>query len=858
MIRNSIQHLHKKQIVKLFIVISLLLIVRTGFSAENLPDTTVKQHLEFKRLNELKFKKYGAFIGDLNGTIIIAGGSSAGYHELVSGQVNLSDTLFYLRPDTNVWEKIRLKTPIAFGTTISIPQGLVLAGGMTPFGTTSQVIKLSFESQQIKIDSLPELPVPLMGAGGCQLGDSLYIAGGVTSLNRTAKNRQLYVINWKKPGSGWISHSLPSAFQCISPILIAQNEEVHFIEGPNILGYDYKPETPPVFYAIWKYQPTVALGEKWKACRANVSVDIISSAVAFGPSHILVLGKSLPNPDTLYSGESQNNVFLAYHTITDTWVEYVQSDPKITGKSIFSLNQKIVLCQEEPNGKFVFYQVDYIYPQNHLTHLDYVIIIIYLVSLIWIGAYFSKKEKSIDDYFLGGRKVVWWAAGISIYATGVSAISFMAIPAKTYATNWLYLGSPIATVFSSYIVAYFFIPLFRRLNLTTIYEYLDLRFNRAVRLLGSFILLAYQVGGRMSVTLLLPSIALSAVTGFNIYASILVMGVLATFYTVMGGIHAVIWTDVLQVIVMFGGALLSFALILFHIDGGVGEMINIGMTHQKFLTFLYSWDFTLPTIFIFFFFGVADVMGKISDQPTMQRAFSTPDERAASRSMILCAVISIPGTILFFTLGTALFVFYSYHPAHLNPTLQTDGIFPLFITQRLPTGLSGLIVAGLFAAAMSTLDSSMNSVATVIVKDFYNYFKKDSDERRRLQTARFITILTGVISTGMALFMATFQIGSLWDVFSKLTALIGGGFPGVFALGLLTRRGNATGAFVGVIASIIVTLVIEKFTPLHFFIYGFIAIITTFGVGYITSLLFPRAHISLDGLTFVNLKSRYK
>ncbi len=854
MIRNSIQHLHKKQIVKLFTVISLILIVRTGFSAENLPDTTVKQHLEFKRLNELKFKKYGAFIGDLDGTLFIAGGSSTEYHEFLPGRVTLSDSLFYLRSDTNIWEKTRLKTPVAFGTTITIPQGLVLAGGMTPSGTTSQVIKLSFESQHIKVDSLPELPVPLMGAGGCQLGDSLYIAGGVTSLTRTEANRQLYVINWKKPSSGWISHSLPAAFPLDSPVLIAQNEEVYFIEGSTVPALAQKLDSFPVSPAVWKYQPTGVRREKWKACRPNASVDVISSAVAFGPSHILVLGKSLQNPDSLSFREFPDNVFLAYHTITDTWVEYIQSDPKITGKNIFSLNQKIVLCQEEPNGKVVFYQVDYIYPQNHLTHLDYVIIIIYLVSLIWIGAYFSKKEKSIDDYFLGGRKVVWWAAGISIYATGVSAISFMAIPAKTYATNWLYLGSPIATVFSSYIVAYFFIPLFRRLNLTTIYEYLDLRFNRAVRLLGSFILLAYQVGGRMSVTLLLPAIALSAVTGFNIYASILVMGVLATFYTVMGGIHAVIWTDVLQVIVMFGGALLSFALILFHIDGGVGEMINIGMTHQKFMMFLYSWDFTLPTIFIFFFFGVADVMGKISDQPTMQRAFSTPDERAASRSMILCAVISIPGTILFFSLGSALFVYYFYHPSQLNPTLSTDGIFPLFISQQLPSGLSGLVVAGLFAAAMSTLDSSMNSVATVIVKDFYNYFKKGSKEAKRLQTARLMTVITGVISTGMALFMATFQIGSLWDVFSKLTALIGGGFPGVFALGLLTRRGNAIGAFVGVIASIMVTLVIEKFTPLHFFIYGFIAIMTTFGVGYITSLLFPRKAVSLNGLTFLTLK----
>ena len=484
------------------------------------------------------------------------------------------------------------------------------------------------------------------------------------------------------------------------------------------------------------------------------------------------------------------------------------------------------------------------------TWLDYAMVIIYLVGMILIGVYFSRRETGTEDFFVGGRKMPWWAVGFSLYATGTSAISFMALPALSFRENLVWLSGPLFGLIGTVVVAFYLVPLIRRLNVTTTYEYLESRFHPSIRLLGSVISIAFQIGGRMSVVLLLPALALSAVTGFDVASSIIVMGIIATVYTVLGGIKAVIWTDVLQVVVLLGGAFLCMGIILFNIDGGITGAWNIAAENSKLDMFDWRWEFAAPTAWVFILLAIADLTNIPRDQVMMQRILSTKNEKAAGRSVLMMALIVIPGSLLFFGLGTALFVFYKTHPAELSPLLiNTDSTVPFFIASQLPIGVTGLIIAALFAASMSTLDSSMNSVATLVTVDFYKRFKKGVTDESCLRLAKWITILVGVFGTGVALYMSQFDLMSLYVTFMGLMGLIGGGIGGVYMLGMFSRRANWQGVWIGAIFSFILTLMVREFTSVHGLMFLPISVGSCIVVGYFSSYLFPSSDRSLNGLT---------
>jgi SSS family transporter len=553
----------------------------------------------------------------------------------------------------------------------------------------------------------------------------------------------------------------------------------------------------------------------------------------------------------------------SYHVFTNRWVALNWPDLGGELPQMIAVDQRWWLLSER-EGVPALQSAQLFYAERHFSWLDYAAMCIYLIALVAIGKYFARRDKGTDYFFLGGRKIPWWAAGLSIYATGTSAISFMAIPAKTYMTDWLYfIGMSIFPFFTLILAAYLFIPMLRRLEITTVMEYFDLRFGKSVRFLMSFVGVMGQVAGRMSITLLLPSLALTAVTGMDLYLCILVMGILATIYTVMGGISAVIWTDVLQVAVLFGGAILSFFLIIAKVDGGFGQMITLGINDNKFNFFDFRPDLTTATMWIMLLWAVSDVFGKGLGQEGLQRAFSTPDVKSARRSMITCAVVALPAGFLFYGIGTALYAFYHQHPELLNPTLQSDAIFPLFIAQQLPIGIAGLVISALFAAAMSTLDTAMNSVSAILTRDYYSVFKRDADERSQMRFARWVTISCGVIGTGIALYMASFEnLGSLWDRFSIILALIGGGLGGVGALALMTTRANTAGTLLGAALTTVFVYWLRFFaptipgiSPLHFFAYGTATLAVGFASGYVFSIVisavFPQyGKKDLTGLTF--------
>ena len=473
-----------------------------------------------------------------------------------------------------------------------------------------------------------------------------------------------------------------------------------------------------------------------------------------------------------------------------------------------------------------------------LSWQDYVLLALYFALNLGIGWWCARrKQTSSGDFFLGGGRVAWWAAALSFFATATSSIRFMALPARTYTTDWKSFGSGPAQAFAGVLVGMVFIEVLRRLKLTTIFGYLDQRFDRRVRLLGAGLGVLLKVGGRMSVVMLLPSLALSTVTGLNVYVSILLMGTVTTFYAMEGGFEAVVWTDVMQVIVTYGGVAVALFFLSRGVDGGLAGVAAAGEAAGKFNTVSWKLTATEPTMWVFMGMFLAHIFTQLGDQPLMQRMLATSDARAARRTVVAGNLIGLTSTVVFFFVGTALWAFYRAHPERLAEGLPTDAIFPYFMANELPRGVVGLIVAGLFAAAMGALSSALNSTAAILVSDFQLLLRPDTPPDRQVRLARGATLLCGVVAIGMAALLAWRGSASLWDEFLKLTALIGGGFPGVFALGLLTRRANSRGVFIGALGSIAVTWGVQTYSKTSPFLHAAVAIGSCMAIGYVASWL---------------------
>jgi SSS family transporter len=550
------------------------------------------------------------------------------------------------------------------------------------------------------------------------------------------------------------------------------------------------------------------------------------------------------------ASEGEASIYT-YNVITDAWAKI--GAVTIAGKisDVRPATDGYVLTSRAADGS-THYQLTTVSPTKRLlSWIDWLIIVVYLLFTAGIGYYFYRKEKKQDnaDFFLGGRNIPWWAAGVSLYATGTSAISYIATPAKSFATNWLYLAANVTGMIGTIIVAIWIVPLLRRLSLMSVYHYLEMRFHPKIRVLASALNILMQLGGRMSIVLFLPALAMSAVTGISVTYSILAMGVVTIVYTVLGGMKAVIWTDFIQVIVMLGGAFVAIGYVIFHLDHGAADFFRIAWDDQKFRTFDWSFNVTHATVWGFLFMAIVGVMAIPQDQVMMQRILSTKSDKEAGWSVWTLAAIVVPGNLVFYGIGTALYVFYKQHPATLNPMLNVDSVFPQFIAGQLPVGITGLIIAGIFAASMSTLSSCMNSVATLVSVDFYERYAKAPTQTTSVRLAEIITVVSGIIGIGAALLLAAVNMKSALDTWFTLAGLLGGGFAGCYTLGLFTKRTNWQGAFIGVGASIVLTFFAWTVNLVHPFFYLPLAILTCIVVGYVTSYLFPAPSQSLLGLT---------
>ena len=478
------------------------------------------------------------------------------------------------------------------------------------------------------------------------------------------------------------------------------------------------------------------------------------------------------------------------------------------------------------------------------------------ICLQWSVSAFTSpaRTKSTDDFFRGGKHIPWWAAGCSIFATMLSSLTFTGLPSKAYAQDWVYAVGNLMIPVVAFVGVYVALPFYRRIDVTSAYEYLEKRFNRGVRLFGSASFTLFHIF-RMAVVMSLTGLALAVATPLTPAQSVLLMGVLSIVYCTMGGIEAVIWTDTIQTVVLLGGAVLALVLLVGGTEGGLDESCESARRGQTATRqFAMGRDQCASRVVgrRHRRVGSEHLASYTADQAVVQRYMTTADEKLAARSIWTNAVLTIPATFLFFGIGTGLYAFYQSHPERLDPTITTDQVFPLFIAQEMPIGIAGLVVAGVFSAAQSTVSTSMNSMATTIVTDFMRPVGFCATERGYLTAARIITFVVGVLGTILGLFFIDPKITSLFDTFIKVVGLFMGVLGGLFMLGVLTRRANASGAMTGALAGAGVMCWLYWRTNVSGYLYIPIGMATCIVVGYLISFIIGSTK-DLSGLTLFTL-----
>ncbi len=444
---------------------------------------------------------------------------------------------------------------------------------------------------------------------------------------------------------------------------------------------------------------------------------------------------------------------------------------------------------------------------SHFTVLDFAILVVYFAGTMAVGVFFWRRSRSVDAFTAASGSLPGWLTGLSILGTYVSSISFLALPGKAFAANWNPFVFSLSIPLATWVAVKWFLPFYRRGGHISAYEHLEERFGPWARVYTSACYLLTQLA-RMGTVMYLMALPISILLGWDIWWIILVTGVSVTIYTFIGGIEAVIWTDAIQTVVLIFGAILCALLMLFGLPEGPGQVFRIAAEYDKFSLGSYSFDLSQSTFWVVLVYGlVINLQNFGIDQNYIQRYLTSKSDAEARKSVWMGGLLYVPLSAVFFFIGTLLFAFYLTHPGELPEAYQaadkSDYVFPNFIVTVLPPGVTGLLIAAIFAAAMSTVSSSLNSSATIVLNDYYKrYLRPAATDRQCMAVLYAVTVVWGVLGTGMALAMT--RVPSALDAWWMLAGIFGGGTLGLFLLGFLSRKPRAFSAAVGVIVGLLV------------------------------------------------------
>ncbi len=790
------------------------------------------------------------------------------------GKKRFHDTIFVLKKDNNgnaQWhpETFHLPQPMAYSACVSTADGVICVGGENENGLSSSVLRLKWDEKQQKIitENLPEL-YPVSNASAVATDQRLYVFGGVTTDGVTD---QMSVYDLRPPTGtqkdGW--EQLPPVPQKFShAVAVAQSDgsetRLYLFGGrAKIDGSD----ATTFYQTTYSYHPRK---REWQR-HADMPVPLaagcgvssgFASALLFGGDRgtmflenerlqTLEQNAATPEEKTQYHEQYLRNVrsfegfprdIFLYDTIRDQWSAFGElpfTAPVTTTTSWWDGGIVFPSGEIKPGVRTPdVHLLKISSPKGSFGFVNYGVLGVYLLGMLVLGGIFARRNETTSDFFRGGGRIPWWAIGISIFATALSSITFLSMPAKAYATDWRMLFYNAGILLVVPIVTVFYLGYFRNLKLETAYEFLERRFNYLTRAIASGLFCAFMIS-RIAIVLFLPSLALAIVIDINIYACILMMGIITLIYCTLGGMEAVVWGDVIQGAILVIGAIFSLVYLIVYSDGGFSGFLGTGYEMHKFHTFDFSRDMTQP-LFLFVLVGgfANSLITYSSDQAIIQRYMSTQNRKQAVNSIWLNAFLSLPVTLIFFLIGTALFTYYRAHPLAIDVTLRnTDAIYPLYIVNTLPVGVSGLLVAAIFSAAMSTLSANINSASAAFTADFVKKFRPTLGVKNEMLTARLTGIIVGVCGILLAVVLASCDIRSLWDLFNTFLGLTTSVVGGLFLMGVFSKRINGIGAVTGLIGGMFVVAYIRWETNLSFLLYGVIGMLACYLFGWLASAL---------------------
>jgi SSS family solute:Na+ symporter len=507
-----------------------------------------------------------------------------------------------------------------------------------------------------------------------------------------------------------------------------------------------------------------------------------------------------------------------------------------------------------------------------MHYADWIVLAIYIIAMVGIGAWANRRQKDTEAYFVGNRNMPWWAAGLSIIATSFSAASILGVPGYAFSDDMWYLQYQIGDFLAAGIVAVLFIPFFHRVKgLTTAYEYLEARFDLKTRLLGST-LFSLTVLLRAGTLLFGAALLFDAVVPTNVIPgltgveeAVVFFGIIAIIYTVMGGISAVIWTDVIQFGIMAFGIIASMTLVVVSTPGGWDVAFSEASQANK-LDIIHTEAPLAGTGLVTAIFGYGLLALSLfgTNQQPVQRYMTVKNPRQAQSALLLGVGAGAVGVLLSLLLGVFMFIFYQHFPGLLPEGLSSDQVMPHFVNTQVPPILTGALVAAVFAAAMSSLDSALNSLSAALTVDFLKRFRPGISESKRLAFAKFVVVTAGILGIGIGIYSSRAE-ASLIDLILTFMGYFAGGLLGLFLLGMLTRRANGTGAFTGAITGTLVVLMMTENDfplphmyewlgrdPIPFIWSTALGLTVTMVVGYLLSL--PGRRVPAERLANTTLK----
>lgn len=435
--------------------------------------------------------------------------------------------------------------------------------------------------------------------------------------------------------------------------------------------------------------------------------------------------------------------------------------------------------------------------------IDLIVFILFTGGIVIFGCSFFKKKSSSAEFTSAGQNIPGWVVGMSIFATYVSSISYLGYPGKAYAADWNPFVFSLSIPIASYFAARYFVPFYRRQGSISAYSFLEHRFGSWARLYVSACYLLTQIA-RMGSILFLLALPMNILMGWNIQLVIILTSIAIILYSMLGGIRAVIWTEAIQGFILIGGALVCLAVLLYSMPEGPAQTFEIGMADHKFSLGDFGTDIGSSTFWVCLIYGIfTNLQNYGIDQNYVQRYHTSRTEKEARFSALFGGYLFIPVSAVFFLIGTALYAYYQVYPEQLPAEgVKADYVFPFFIVDRLPVGLTGLLIASIFAAGMSTVATSVTSSSTIILTDYYKRVRKHATDKEQLYVLKVSSVLVGM--AGIAVALAMLNVDSILDAWWKLSSIFSGGMLGLFLLGYCVRKARNADAFIGVVCGVIV------------------------------------------------------